>query len=250
MSETASLCLAVPTANSSNQPFSQQSQCTIHHRNHQPLQSELWGSTGLFRRTCQGCKNLAEINCWSTVLMGTSSYQPHKQMLSTKLLKAKNDQNDESSADVVVAVPHYLEDPVAKPSMQSTSSRFSLSSWWFSRQKGPDWCPRKCFFNRTLSQSTLLPPSGSPNGGEGVRIIRHCPCSQDFAQQQRFFFLCWRIKLELAGLSLSQESFRTAVTGSSEPSSKRSSPTPSGCGWTAAKSASGSVVIRPKRVPK
>ncbi len=205
---------------------------------------------GLFRRTCQGCKNFGRNKLLVNSAYGDKLLSTTWTNLSTKLLKAKNDQNDESSADVVVAVPHYLEDPVAKPSMQSTSSRFSPSSWWFSRQKGPDWCPRKCFFNRTLSQSTLLPPSGSPNGGKGVRIIRHCPCSRDFAQQQRFFFSVGESNWSWLASHCLRRSSRRAVTGSSKPSSKTSSPTPSGCWWTAAKSASGSTVIRPKRVPK
>jgi hypothetical protein len=64
------------------------------------------------------------------------------------------------------------------------------------------------------------------------------------------FFLYKRAKLELAGISLSQDSFKTSSEGVVHPSPKTSSLTPFGGGWTAVKSAFKSVVNWHKKVPK
>ncbi len=57
--------------------------------------------------------------------------------------------------------------------------------------------------------STPLPQSSSSNDGEGIKMIQKPFYSQNIATA--YFFLFQRVKLELADLSLSPESFKTSL---------------------------------------
>ncbi len=62
------------------------------------------------------------------------------------------------------------------------------------------------------------------------------------------FFLYWRVKSELAGISLFHNSFKTSCDGVIQTMAKEKMPFSGG--WTAAKSVSESAVTRPEEGPK
>jgi hypothetical protein len=69
------------------------------------------------------------------------------------------------------------------------------------------------------------------------RLIDHPPYSPDLAPAD--FFLFPTIKRQLAGKTLTQETFDMMWEGPPGPSPKRTTPPPSGAGLSAARSASG-----------
>ncbi len=101
---------------------------------------------------------------------------------------------------------------------------------------------------------TTLTQSCSSNRDKGLKTTCHpywSYCSPDVIPTD--LFPIPRAKSELAGLLLSQESFRTSCDCDrvqSKPLEKTSSPKPFGGGWTSAKSTSESAMNRPKKVPK
>ncbi len=48
-----------------------------------------------------------------------------------------------------------------------------------------------------------------PKGSEGVKMIRYLLCLPDIVPAE--LFLCWRVKSELAGVSLFQEIIKTSL---------------------------------------
>jgi hypothetical protein len=87
----------------------------------------------------------------------------------------------------------------------------------------------------TTSQSTPPPQSRTSKGSKGAKPNQHPLYSPDIASAN--FFLCPRVKSELAGILLSQHSFKL-FSGVVQTITKTNSPTPFGSGWTTVKSLS------------
>jgi hypothetical protein len=107
----------------------------------------------------------------------------------------------ERTINVVVSVTDAVYKFSGKPSTKLSLGRLWLSLSQFSRQKGPI-CTWTDFH-------TPLPQSRTSEGSEGILIIRYLPYLVDIASAD--FFLIRRVKLELAGLLLSQDSIKARL---------------------------------------
>jgi hypothetical protein len=88
-----------------------------------------------------------------------------------------------------------------------------------------------------------MPQSRTSNGGKDIKTVRHPDGSPDIAPAD--FFLHRKVKLELAGISLShcpRTASRRAVRGSSKLLPKTHLPETFSDGWTTAKSVFESTV--------
>jgi hypothetical protein len=115
------------------------------------------------------------------------------------------------TSDVMFFCCHCLKSLAVKPLTKSASRRLWWSPGQLSRWKGLDCHPRTSFCAGMMCQSTPPPQSASPNGSESGKTSRHPSFSPSFAPID--VLLCQRVKMDLANLSLSQESFMTSCDG-------------------------------------
>ncbi len=93
-----------------------------------------------------------------------------------------------------------------KPLAQPTSRRLWLCHWWFSRWKGLNYC-------------SLLGRHSSPHRhlSQELKWCRRCrfnpPPTQLLNNAPVDFFIFWWVKSELAGLSLSKDTFKMSWNG-------------------------------------
>jgi hypothetical protein len=140
--------------------------------------------------------------------MRTRPYQSLGQIVSSKLLKTKNSENNKMTADVVVGFAvTRLESPWVKLLTQSAPRRIRPSPWRFLSQKGLNCRPRTGFCKVTTLQSRPPPQSRTSKGGESVKRISYLPSSPYITSAD--FSLCSRAESEPADVLLSQDSSET-----------------------------------------
>jgi hypothetical protein len=105
----------------------------------------------------------------------------------------------------------HLESLAAKLSTQLSSRRLWLSPSQFSSRKGPNCYLRTGFCNGTMTHSTPPLQSRTSKAAKVSRRSAKLPICRILLQWDFFFFL--RVKLELAHLPLSQDSFKTSLLG-------------------------------------
>jgi hypothetical protein len=95
--------------------------------------------------------------------------------------------------------------------MQPTSRRLWLSPEQFSSQKVPDCCSRIRFCLGSTHQVDSATSVQKSLVAKSIKMTPHPPYSLEITPMN--FFLFPRVKPELAGLSLSQDSFKTSWVG-------------------------------------
>jgi hypothetical protein len=135
-------------------------------------------------------KSRWEQNCWSTEFMKKRIFQSFKQILSSKLLKTKNHQNDENNHRHWLLLPPLFKQSGGKTVKVTYIKKVLAMSQPISTWKGLACCPRTGFLAGMMCQRTWK--------------IHH------ISPQLTFFFLFLRAKMEMASLSLSQESFKAS----------------------------------------
>ncbi len=184
------------------------------------------------------------------IRMGTRPCQSFKQIISSKLLKAKKlTKMMKRITNVVLPLPPMFRKPGSKTVNAAHLAKSLATSQLIFKPKRFRLLSQDDFLQWDDEPVTLPPQSGTFNGDKDIKTTRQ---PSYFLNTTTADFFCYRKGKVRASrpIVLHQDGLMTNFEGVILTNLKMSLPLPFGSGWTAAISMSQLARTRPKNVPK